>query len=409
MRFIFKVISRLFTLITVIFFLLYAYGAYLAKQAEDKDRALDLEIQSGNGFGGEAGMKIIDSEFSTSEFFWIDDDLLLFMIKRPTAENPRNRDNYIWDFTRDEVLPLELDGSASCIRDGYFYFSKIVGRNGLSGEREMIETFRSKLARKGDRWSISKSQNIREVWSDIPDRYEYAWRDGHECKIWYYLPHSARLPGEPPRHHFRYLSMWNWIFRFPANRKINPGTALSDFGLFEIGNSPYYGQNGNTIEFLTTVPVEHYDHLVFKYIPFADRYWVASRLSHYPATSKYLAVLNRTGHLSIFNWPDSWKKYRAIPLPTRKGVFWSSYDYRQADPGSNNVGGFLLTQDSSVTKVIHGSADSAAVSPDGCKVAFYNQPKFSGTNNSRLRIFDVCNSSIQGREMIDVQFRDRSG
>ena len=409
MIFIFKLISRLLALVTLVFILLYGYSAYLMNQTESTGDVLNNSAKSGNGYGGETGMKILDSNFKSNDYFWVTDNLLLFSKSRPQDENGNGRSHYIWDVEQDEILPLEIPGSANCFLRGSLYYLKHLNPNRRISGRRSFEVFQAQIKRGADSWLLEDTKNIEEIWPLPSNRWARTWRPAPECSPWFHLPEENRLPTDMPVHYFISMPEWGWIYRKPSDNLRKPGTNEPEMGFIDLSQAPYFNQIGIKVREPLNIPAQYRGHAEFRYIKFLDRYWIATRLYHDPKVPKYLALLDREGNILRFNWPTLWPFYEGLPSPTRKGVFWASADYRLPSPSLEDYGGYILTEENTFHKVIHGGVERISLSPDGCKVAFYHTPGPTKINASRLRVFHVCNSSIQGREMTDVQYRDRPG
>lgn len=404
MRLIFKILSRLLALLTIIMVLLYSYGAHLYNEALDKQAAMDTQIKSGNGFGGEAGMKIIDSDYSSEDFFWITENLLLFKTFRKPDANGYNKDHYIWDLENKVTLPLDITGFADCVANGKLYYMSLLNPIRPKGTRPNYDTYQADLVRNTDRWFLINSSNTNGMYSKNSGRNQLVWRRGNQCKPWYYLPPEQRTPNDPPRHHFDYLSEWGWIYKKPNEEHLKQPNPLSTSGFYAIGDDLYSGQGGIWKGEALDFPAHYQDSIFFVYLDFLDEYWIAPMLSTNEHIPKFLAFLGRDTSIRRLEWPQEWKLYDAIPLPTKKGLFWSGYDYRHANPGINQTGGFIRTKNHTIHKIVHGTVGRTELSPDGCKIAFFSDIKYYKTGDSRLRIFDACNSSIQGREIDDVEY-----
>ena len=73
MKIIKKLIIFMLLLPLFVVFGLYVYGTYMRGMIESKEEALNKQQQalstSGNGFGGEPGMIVIGSKYTSSNFF----------------------------------------------------------------------------------------------------------------------------------------------------------------------------------------------------------------------------------------------------------------------------------------------------------------------------------------------------
>ena len=220
---------------------------------------------------------------------------------------------------------------------------------------------------------------------------------------------EKRLATDFAPHYFIAMPEWGWIYRRPSDKTMSPGARQHLMGFIDLQGEPYLDQPGARITGPLDQAARYSGQAEFRYIAFLDQYWIATRLYSDPLAPRYLALLDRSGHILKFNWPSNWSFYEDIPWPSRKGLFWASLDYGQPDPDINDFGGFIFTGEQTVHKVVAGGVERISLSPDGCKIAFYHTPGPGRSGESRLRVFHACSSSIQGKEMTDVQYRDRSG
>lgn len=409
MSLILKLVSRLLALAAIALFLLYAYGVYLMGQPGNAEVATGAGSISGNGYGGEAGLRILDSKVKTREYFWVGDDLLLFSQSRSLDADGNDRDHYIWHIGSGEISPINIPGTANCYLDSHLYYLKSLNPKRMSNVRPRFDVFRAEINRDSSGWMIARPVNVKDIWPLPSERWQRTWRPAPECSPWFYLSQDSRLPTDFAPHYFISMPEWGWIYRRPSDKTTGTAARQHQMGFIDLQREPYIEQQGRRVSGPLGVASQYSGQTVFRYIPFLDRYWIATRLYHDPQAPRYLGLVDRSGNILKFNWPANWQFYEDLPWPSRKGLFWASLDYRQARPDGSDFGAFIYAGDGAVHKVAQGGIERISLSPDGCKLAFYHTPGPGKFSESGLRVFHACKSSIHGKEMTDVDYRDRPG
>ena len=117
-----------------------------------------------------------------------------------------------------------------------------------------------------------------------------------------------------------------------------------------------------------------------------------------------MGFIDDKGDLTPYAWPKGWPDYFFIPLPTRKGMFWSGLDHRNISSGPSRKGAFLQGASKKIHKVIQGATTALTLSPDGCFVAFYNNLDDGDQRKSSLKVFDACNSTENDKVLDYVDY-----
>jgi len=403
-RFLMKAVIILLLLPLMIVYGLFIYGKYMTYAAQQRldlvDEQQAVATSSGNGFGGDPGMHVIDSRYRSEKYFWIDNDHLVFQTSRKANESLDTRKHFVWDTRRNAIKPLVMEGDISGFYDGRFHYAEFSKTQVLPNGSRKIDRFQSTLTELDDHWDLENIVNMEEVLGAPPERYELAWFEG---KPWFRLKPELRTQGDVPRHRFEYLWEWGWILRTPWDGPEHFGQAIPEMGFFDMNGEIYADQPGKKIAGLVDLPPGELIHLVVVYLRFLDRYWLASRFHGGKSGRRFMGLLDRNGQFRALAWPGDWPGYRGIPLPTKKGLFWSGEDYRLANPGRFDKAAFVRGRDGLVHKAVQGSAIRSLVSGDGCRVAFFNTPRPDRGAGS-LKYLDVCQSTMDGKELTNVDY-----
>lgn len=397
-----KIFSRLvifILLLPVVFFCgLYIYGTYMTARIESRQDALDERQEvlstSGNGLGGEPGMKVIASEHSPDRYFWMDNEHLIF-ITAYKASAPKDVDRkFIWNVIDNEIKPIELDGAVICFIEGKLYHAKFPDSKALPNDKKNVERFESTLKELNDRWVVENVRDVEKVWPAPSDRFRQSM--GRECMPRFELRPEFRAETGEPEFRLHYLPEWNWVLRLPPMGHEFPrgNTAETEFGFFEIEEEFYFGQSGIKVADLPDMSAYHINKIKLTYTSHLDSYLLTLSINN-SGDEPYVAILNRDGGLTDVSWVSDWDGYNSHPVLSRKGLVWTGRDYREAIPSIYGAGSFIKLFDNGIHKYVHGSGYDLVLSPNGCVVAQSNRPKTtSGQRN--LIVFDICNSTYGG-------------
>ncbi len=389
----------------IVFCGLLAYGKYMTHVAQERQDAIDVQqehaMKTGNGFGGDPGMEILDSGYRSETFFWIDDDSLVFQTEL-TANAPQGiRRHYVWNTRERRIKPLVMEGAISAFYDGKFHHAQFSATEVLANGRKKSDRFQSTLKQLDERWVLENSQNMEDVLDAPPERYVLAWYGG---KPSFYLNPALRTESDVPKHRFEYLWEWGWILRTPWVGPEHVDQAIPEMGFFDIGGKIYADQPGKKVADLAGLPSGDLINLVVVYLAYLDTYWLANEFYGGKPKQKFMAFLGRDGKLRKVGLLDNWAGYSGIPLPTRKGLFWSGQDYRLVSPSPYDNGAFLRDGEGRIHKAIKGSALRSQLSGDGCRIAFLNPPRPDSRSGASLKVFNVCQSTMDGKELTNVDY-----
>ena len=308
----------------------------------------------------------------------------------------------MWDLTTNIIKPLFCDCSINGFRKNELYYSKRSEINGnLRGARG-ADLFASELLEVADRWILEAEINISDAIEPPSDKYEVFWRS--EGRPWFRVRQEFRTDRSVPPHRFRYLSEWGWILRMP---KVGPDywdQSAPEMGFIDLDGEIYSGQPGTKIGDMIDIPAREYPELKVVYVEYLDLYWLANNVYGDLSKTRTMGFVDHEGIFSPYLWPDSWAQYSGIPIPTRKGIFWSGIDYRENNSGNGGNGAFLRDVKGEIHKAIEGSAIAIKMSGDGCQVAFFNTISEQDRSKSSLKIFNACNSKIENEVIEDVKY-----
>ena len=371
------------------------YGTYMRARIEIKQEALDEQQQalstSGNGFGGEPGMKVIASDYFSRKLFWMDNKHLIFYTVY-NANAPKDiRRNYIWNVIDNKVKPIAIDGSVICFNQGKLYHTTFSDTEVLPDGKKKVERFESTLRELNDKWVVENSRDVEDVWPAPSDHYRQIF--GSACKPWFELKPEFRAEFDEPKFRFKYLREWGWIMIFPRTDLVpfNQAVLGKKSGFFDIGNDFYYGQEGIKVADLPNIEAKRIKEIDITYLTYLDVYLLTLPI-HNSKEKPYLAILDHDGILTNVEWDQDWNGYNAHPVLSVKGLVWSGRDYRLTNPRIEKNGSFIKIPGDRVYKYLHGSGFDLALSPDGCHVAQSNRPKTT-TGRTNLVVFDICRST----------------
>jgi hypothetical protein len=405
MKIVLRTVLVLLLLPVLAFSGVYLYGKvmvwYLLARQEATERSEDIASRAGNGFGGEVGMEVVDSGYWSKNFFWIDSGHLAFQVNRKVSDPKDMQRNYVWHVGENRIKPIALQAGISCFFEDKFFYIKASENEFLPNGRKKAYRFQSRLVEMEDHWRVDGSEKIDSIWPVPSDRYELAWTVG--CRPWFRLRSDVRTGEDVPEHRFKYLWEWGWVLRMPLIGSSHYDQAVPQMGFFDIGGKVYSGQDGERVAAPVDMPIKDLLNLKVRYVHFLDRYLLANRLNGSTTKRKVLELIARDGKIKTVKGAPEWPEYSEIPLPTKKGVFWSGYDYRFADSNPYDSGAFIKLSGGEIHKVIKGAALKPQLSSDGCWVAFHNNPK-RVRGISSLKVFDVCNSKLTQKELRNYDY-----
>ena len=402
---VFKTTVVLLLLPLFVVFGLFIYAQYVNPGAVDTMKAMTEKLEksaSGNGFGGEEGFVVLDSMFKSSKkYFWLDNKNILFRTDF-SAYSPKDvQRNYVWNTEEDSIKPLALDGSLSCFFEEKLYYASPSEAKTLPGGSVRAQVYQSELREIDNKWTVESSQNIESIWPRPSEDYDLYWSD--ECQPQFIEKPDLRSGNRSSAYRIKYASEWGWILRVPRVAPTSPTNKIPKVGLFDLNGEAYFGQRGRKVAGLSPSLSTDLSNLHLTYIGFLDRYLLANKLYGDRAKSKILELVDRNGKFQHIAALDDWLAYTDIPLPTRKGIFWSGKDYRMQNPSPTDTGTFLKDRGGRIHKVARGEAFGGALSSDGCSVAFFNPPEY-GKGKGSLKVLKVCDSKIDDEELQNVDY-----
>ena len=369
---------------------------------KDMTEFLERKERSGNGFGGEEGLQVLDSKLKSSKrYFWLDNENLLLRTDFSVSSPKDVQRNYVWNTERNSIKPLELEGPVICLLDEKLYYTKPSEAKALPNGNLKGQVYQSEMREVDEKWIVESSHKIESIWVAPSEGYDLYWSDG--C-----YPHFQETPSSRARngnsfHRVKFASEWGWILRVPRVPPTNPISQIPKIGLYDLDGEAYFGQSGSKVTELSQSLIKDITNLHFVYVGFLDKYLIANKPYGDRTKSKILELLDRNGKLQQVSALDDWPTYGDIPLPTRKGIFWTGKDYRSRNPLTKDAGIFVKVSDGQIHKVAGGEAFKGALSKDGCSVAFYNIAEY-GKRRASLKVFRVCNSTLDGKELPNVDY-----
>ena len=365
---------------------------------------LEQSARNGNGFGGEEGFVVIDSDKqSSSSFFWIDNNNLVLRTDY-SAHAVKDIDrNFVWNISTNTTKPLGTNAPLTCIANGRLFHVGVPGNQiRIPGEKRELEIFQSSLSEQDDKWVVLDSRKVTDIWKPPSEKYEMVW--SQECRPWFRGKSGARTDLDTPEYRFTYLPEWGWIYRIPRIGRENVQQPSTKVGFFELREGIYFGQEGRKIEAHIDIPSEDLANLQIIYVGFLDKYWLANRLLNDSAKKKFLAFLDRSGEIKEVDWLAGWPEYSGIPMPTAKGIFWSGKDYRSTNSTVGKYGVFLLDGAGRVETIAEGIALNGKITSDGCNVAFHHSPRNDHGPGRTLKVFKACDSTVNAKELRNVKY-----
>lgn len=400
-----KFLVILFWLLLVLAFWSFGYAVYDKYQADQRTKnSIELLIKGelgANGFGGDEGLRVINSGLRVYKYFWIDSENLAIRLANNQTYGETDRRNFVWNVTTNSFKPLDIDAPITCFRDGYFYHGS-PRKSGVNRLKRKGSVMQSTLEETEDIWITSGTKKITEVWHVPSDRHTLLW--SQDCHPWFPIIPERRLESDLPEHRFRYLVEWGWIIRTPriGPQYLNKGDHI--MGFFDLGGHVYSDQLGSKTGELVGYSVADLIGLDVVYLGFLDKYWMAIRNYKDESETKFIGLLSRNGNVEHIPWSPVWKSYWQYPLPTRKGLVWSGRDFRRSNDLSAEYGTFISLATGSVHKVVQGITLDMLMSSDGCSVAFTSSPSNQDRANTTLKVFNACSSTTQGRGLQDAKY-----
>lgn len=370
------------------------------KTMEEMTEFLEQRKLPDNGFGGEHGLKITDSGYSSERFFWMDSSHLIFRTNR-TASAPKEKMKVlVWDLAVDIIKPLDSDYFISGFRDDKLFFVKRNEVRSKQARAQRYDYFEAEIHELEDIWVVQSEESLTDKQQPPSEQYELTWSGGSLPS--FRVKREFREELDLPDHRFKYLWEWGWILRMPRSGPDHWGQSVPEMGFINLGGEIYAEQPGIKVGEMIGLPPREYPDLRIIYIAYLDRYWVANTVYGDLSLTRAMGFVGRDGVFTPYIWPENWPQYSGIPMPTRKGVFWSGKDYRES--GGIDKGAFIRDSAGLVHKVIQGTAIAIKMSPDGCQVAFFNTLDEKDRSKSSLKNFSVCSSLIENEVVEDVEY-----
>lgn len=363
---------------------------------------LEQRKSPGNGFGGEAGLQIMDSDYQSERFFWIDSNHLVFQTRSNVYFPEKSQKVFVWDLASNTIKPLPCDCSIQGFRENALYFLKKSTADATPEGILHADRFSAELRELDDRWAIDGEVNISETLELPSDKYGISWMG--ESVPSFRLRQEFRSKAKAPDHRFLHLPEWGWILRMPRTGPDYWDQSIPEMGFIDLGDEIYAEQPGIKVGEMIGLHPREYPDLRIVYVAYLDRYWLANTVYGDLSLTRAMGFISPEGVFTAFSWPDSWPQYSGIPMPTKKGIFWSGKDYREKRLGGGGKGAFIRDAKGHVHKVIQGTAIALKMSPDGCEVAFFNTLSEEDRSKSSLKNFRVCSSTIKNEVIEDVKY-----
>ena len=164
---------------------------YLEHQQESVRAAQDEISMSGNGFGGEAGMAVVDSGYYTEQFYWLDDDHLVFNKKWIANTDMNDAVIYVWNVAANEIKPVDVYGRMFCaLGTNIYFYDGDRERESPANANRFSNAMRGNLIEGAEAWKFENVQELEKIWSVPDERYEFAW--ARECTPWFRITSASR-------------------------------------------------------------------------------------------------------------------------------------------------------------------------------------------------------------------------
>ena len=405
MKMILKIVLIILLLPVVALVGLYIYGnvmIYFMEKEQETVRVQQDELYSaGNGFGGDEGMVVVDSGYFSEKFSWLDNDHLIINTVWIGNTDKNEGRLHVWNVASNEIKPVDIYGRLFCARgEDVYFFDGDRERESSEGQARFSNVMRGSLAEDGNVWKFTNVEQLTQIWSSPGERYEFAWSVW--CTPWFRVKSELRSEDDLGKYNFRLLPEWDWVMRYPDPDLISYDQSSPEMGFFRIGAEPYFEQSGQKISVLADWSLKEMRSSELRYVDFLDRYWMAILSSDLDSV-EMMGFVSRDGRFDKWEWSEQWPQYVGMPLPTRKGMFWSGYDFRLADPGRYDTGSFLEDLTGTIHRVTLENGFKHNLSPDGCRVAFYGAPRHK-LGAITLKYFDACRSTLDEKEFEDVEY-----
>tara|TARA_R110001592_G_scaffold357416_1_gene660686 strand:+ start:275277 stop:276518 length:1242 start_codon:yes stop_codon:yes gene_type:complete len=406
LRVLFKTVIVLLLLPLILVYGIFLYVKFINPGAEqtmkETTEILEQKRSAGNGFGGEPGLQILDSGYRSERFFWMDSDHLIFQTNYNANFAEKSGKVYVWELTTNIIKPLFCDCFIAAFRGERFYFlRRSEDRLNLQGLRG-ADHFESKLYELEDRWITDGEVNIADALNRPSEKYGVTWSEGSVPA--FRVRQEFRNEQGAPDHRVLHLPEWGWILRMPRTGPDYWDQSVPEMGFIDLDGEIYSEQPGTKVGAMIDIPAREYPGLKVIYMEYLDLYWLANNVYGDLSKTRAMGFIDHEGIFSPYLWPDSWGQYYAIPVPTRKGLFWSGLDYRENKSGGGEKGAFIRDFTGQIHEVIEGAAIALKISPDGCQVAFFNTLSEEDRSSSSLKMFNACNSTLENGVISDVEY-----
>lgn len=406
LRVLFKTVIVLLLLPLILVYGIFLYVKFVNPGAEqtmkETTEFLEQKRSAGNGFGGEPGLQILDSGYRSERFFWMDSDHLIFQTNYNANFAEKSGKIYVWDLTTNIIKPLYCDCSINGYRGNQLYFLKRSEIKGSSQGALGANRFASELREFEDRWILDDEVNITDALEPPSVKYGVSWMG--ESLPSFRVRREFREEQRAPDHRILHLAEWGWVLRMPRTGPDYWGQSVPEMGFIDLGGEIYSEQPGTKVGDMIDLPAREYPGLQVIYIEYLDLYWLANNVYGDLSKTRTMGFVDRKGIFSAYLWPENWAQYYAIPVPTRKGMFWSGIDYREKKSGGGEKGAFIRDSNGQIHKVIEGAATAIKMSPDGCQIAFFNTLSEEDRSKSSLKNFNACNSTLENGVISDVEY-----
>lgn len=325
---------------------------------------------------------VIDSRLfvlpSMTRFYWIDNSKLIFGGYEASTTRVNGRPNhygvYIWDtasntFVRHADWGSDAGVPVLCFNDGYVFYS--VNLVAKYGHPELNDV------RAGALGSETRIPPIAGAYEE----------DLRRCK-----GYPRQRPNTPPDTLIYELRPQDGYI-FVAQNKSEKGMPVTASNM----NDPVklYRPGESQPKVLPVLAKEmNLDNLT--YSEYADKYILAplawrTKLPGDPTwpppagTKMRIYLISPDGGVDTIEIPPGTYPASAV-APTHAGMFWTSFDTGSFGP----VTGTWLLKNGRLKKLFNTGLGSAAVSPDGCKLAYFNSG--NATYSPTAKVMNFCGS-----------------
>lgn len=406
LKFLIKATIVILLLPLFVVFAIFLYGTLVNPEAqrtmEKMTDFLEDRKAGGNGFGGDRGFPIRDTGYNTERFYWMDDDHIVFQTNYSSSNPERDNKVFVWDLQSESFKPVPCDCNILGFREGKIYFARRYEDNPSQYGPRGSHYFSATLQELDDDWIVIDAVNLTDTIRPPSEKYRVGWRVGGQYT--YSVKNEFREDLDSPRHKTRLMPEWGWVLRLPWTGPEFWDQSVPEMGFIDLGGQVYAEQAGTKVGDLPDLPPRQLSSIRVVYVPYLEAYWLAADVNSDVSKTTYLGLINRQGEILPYSWPIHWPTYDSTPLPARKGVFWSGLDYRESSAQHNGYGAFLRDADNRIHKVIQGSTVKLTLSPDGCKIAFYNNLDKRDRSKTSMKVFDACQSTANDEVLRDVTY-----